>query len=166
MNTNVKEKTLVTVYESISNNRFEPTRSLRPWGYADKKDECEKSIKQSIETWKKRYQDCKNENNEEGMAFAAAYVEQYTKEFLTVRVIDIEGFEKEQAKLLLTGPQEITEDIYWEMLECLPPLKMGKNYFIMSEFFTDSYTRQFFKKNKKYYTQMIDYKNQDTWAVL
>jgi len=166
MNTNVQEKTFITVYESISDSRFGSTRNLRAWGYADKVDECEKSIKTSIEAWKNHHQGYKEKNDKEGMKFAADYIEQYTKEFLTVRVMDAEEYNKEQANLLLTRPQEITEDDYFEMLEILPPLKMGQNYFIMSEFFTESYTRQFFKKNNKYYTQMIDCKNQDTWAVL
>ena len=88
------------------------------------------------------------------------------KELETVRILSVDDFKKEQEKTLLRDAQEITEDEYWEMLEVLPPLEMGKNYFIMSEFFTGSYTRQFYKKEGKYFTKMIDYKNKDTWAVL
>jgi len=165
MGTQTINENSVVVYNSISDDRFGGTESIRVWNYGDDITECKEYIKKTIDSWKKHFKEYLQKNDKEGMAFAQKCVTQYTKEFDTIRVIDISEFKNIQALLLLKEPQEISEDIYWEMLECLPPLKTTKNGFIMSEFYTGSYTRQFYKKNNKYYTKMIDYSNQDTWAV-
>lgn len=156
----------IVVYTAISDSRFGETKSLRVWERGENIADCKNSIEISLNNWKKHLKGYQEKNDLEGIKFAENYIKQYTEELKTIKVIDILDYKKEQEKNMLTGPQEITENDYWEMLEILPPLKMGKNFFIMSEFQMDSFTRQFFKKAGKYYTQMIDYKNQDTWAVL
>lgn len=159
------DKNLIVVYNSVSDTRFGEIENIRVWNRGDDITACVQSTKQSIENWENNFNEYLQKNDKDGMAFTQKYITQYTKELDTIRVIDINELKNAQASLLLKEPQEISEDIYWEMLECLPPLKITKNGFIMSEFYTESYTRQFYKKENKYYTKMIDYKNQDTWEV-
>ena len=53
---------------------------------------------------------------------------------------------------------EISKDAYWEMLECLPPLKMNNGCFFMKEFLTGDLTTQFWEEENKYYAMVVDFK--------
>ncbi len=91
------------------------------------------------------------------------YTSKYKKELETVRVIKKEDYRKEADQVILTEPIEITEEVYYEMLEILPPLCYTGNGFLMSEFQTESYTDQFFKRDGKFYMAVVDYRRKETW---
>lgn len=77
----------------------------------------------------------------------------------------------ERAHYLEPEPEEITEDRFMEMLEVLPPMAWHQGYdfesFLMSEFQTGTYTRQFARRGHgdgaKYYTRIVDASKRDTW---
>ena len=156
------------VYNShYSNNRFKGgSVSLHVFGHGEDVSACKAEIQSSIDLWTKRLAEYTEKNDADGIKFAGDYAEQYKKQLETVRVIKKIEYQKELDAVILQEAEEISEDDYYEMLECLPPQKMGQNYFIMSEFFTGSYTSQFYKKDGKFYHKMIDYKRPETWAQL
>ncbi len=79
------------------------------------------------------------------------------------RIIKKEDYRKEADRVILTEPKEISEDVYYEMLEILPPLCYTGNGFLMSEFQTGSYTDQFFRRDGKFYMAVVDYRRKETW---
>lgn len=83
--------------------------------------------------------------------------------FNTIREIDSKDLVKELDKVYLTTPVEITEEVFDEMLDILPPISMGTDYFVLSEFITLNYTIKFYRKDNKYYYKGIDYKRKETW---
>lgn len=168
MTTAEKTSDYGVVYNSYYDNcRFKGgSVSLKAYGHGNDTRQCLAELKKSLDLWEKRYSEASAKNDEEGKKFAGGYVDSKKKEIASVRVIKKSDYKKELDAVILQPAEEITEDDYWQLLECLPPLKMGKNYFIMSEFFTETYTSQFYKKDGKFYHKMIDYKNQETWAVL
>jgi hypothetical protein len=140
--------------------------SIQVFGHGEDMTECKKELRASIDLWTKRLEEYKEKNDADGIKFAGDYAAQYKKDLETVRVIKKIEYQKELDAVILQEAEEISEDDYDEMLGCLPPLKMGQNYFIMSEFFTGTYTSQFYKKDGKFYHKMIDYKRPETWAQL
>ena len=79
-------------------------------------------------------------------------------------------FEKFKRDNILSKPlKEITENKYNEMLNVLPPLhyvtRNGITMFCMCEMYTESYTNQYAydSKNNKYYTKLVDVKDESTW---
>ena len=168
--TTTAEKT--SEYGVIYNSHYKNCRfkggsvSVQVYGHGDDTSACIEELTKELDMWRMRYFEYSNRDDEEGKKFADDYIEQKKRELASVRVIKKCDYSKELDAVILGEPEEITEDDYWDMLECLPPLKMGANYFIMSEFFTGSYTGQLFKKGGKFYHQMIDYRRQETWAKL
>ena len=162
----MKNEEILTVYTTISNCRFGPIKSLRVSEHGDKTEKIKNELERSMQMWKSAARAAQERGDEEGQKFCEKNSDKNKKELATVRTLKTSDYKKELEALLLTGPKEITQDDYWDMLGCLPPLRMGAYYFIMGEFFTDSYTQQFFKKDGKFYVQMIDFKNQETWAKI
>jgi len=155
------------IYNNYYNGRFKGGNvSVQVFGHGSDVSECMDELTKELNMWSDRYFNAKNNDDAEGQKFAGEYVERKKKEISSIRVIKKSDYAKELDAVILQEAEDITEDDYFEMLGCLPPLKMGQNYFIMSEFFTGSYTSQFYKKNNKYYHKMIDYRRQETWAVL
>jgi hypothetical protein len=79
-----------------------------------------------------------------------------------------ETFYQAQKEYYLSGePKEITAEIFEDMLDVLPPLKWGTidgvEMFLMSEFYTGTYTSQYARKGDKYYTKMVDAFDKSTW---
>lgn len=73
-----------------------------------------------------------------------------------------------QKKEMTSGEvTEVTEDIYNEQLNCLPPLKWctrnGYSMFCMCEMYTGTYTTQYAKKDGKFYSAMVDVTDESTW---
>jgi hypothetical protein len=156
-------KNFAVIYTASHGDTFGYTNSLTVWGYGEDMTECKQELQKELETWQGHFAkytdpDCQK--------MAQKYIDQKERELKTVRVMKVEDYQKELDATMLQGAREITEELYWDMLGCLPPLQMGQNFFIMSEFLTGSFTRQFFKKNGKFYEQIIDYRRQETWAVL
>lgn len=165
--TEVKSDFGVVYNSHYDNCRFKGgSVSLQVYGHGDDTSGCVTELTKKLNLWKNRFNEYSNKGDEEGKKFAAGYIESKKKALASVRVIKKSEYQKELDAVILQEAEEITEDDYWEMLECLPPKKMGQNYFIMSEFFTGSYTSQFYKKDGKFYHKMIDYKRPETWAQL
>jgi hypothetical protein len=53
---------------------------------------------------------------------------------------------------------EISEEIYDEQLNVLPPLYWKKDTFYCCEFLTGSLTTKFWKESERYYCQVVDFK--------
>jgi len=52
---------------------------------------------------------------------------------------------------------EINEDIYWDALESLSPLKYVKNGFLMREFMIGNITTKFTNVNGQYYCEFVEF---------
>lgn len=86
----------------------------------------------------------------------------------TYSVMTWEEFNQYEKGTYLKGkPKEISEEQFNDALNVLPPLKWctinGIEEFLMSEFYTDSYTNQYARKGSKYYVKMVDAKDKSTW---
>lgn len=161
--TQTENKDFLVVYNSFYNDRFGGKANIAVWNYGQDISGCIANLQKSLNLWKSRWIGYSAKNDEEGKKFAKEYIDKYKKDLKTVRVIKTSDYIEELDKVILTEPKEITESEYEEMLGILPPLKMTSSGFIMSEFYTDSYTSQFYKQNGKYYMAMIDYKRKETW---
>jgi len=93
-----------------------------------------------------------------------AYLQHALHALETFRIIDKACF-KELFNAVTLNTEEITEEIYDEMLDILPPLHFACNSFIMCEFYFSSYTSQFYKKDGKYYRSTINYEDRSTWKA-
>lgn len=86
----------------------------------------------------------------------------------TFSVMTWDEFYRFKRNHYLTGEvTEISLDDYDNALCILPPLKWcqrdGVEEFLMSEFYTDSFTTQYAIKNGKYYKAMVDAMDERTW---
>lgn len=76
---------------------------------------------------------------------------------------------REREKLLSGKPDEITEELFRERLNVLPPLHYvrhgGVEEFCMSEMYTGSYTEQYAHDHEtdKYWCKMVDVCDSSTW---
>lgn len=79
-------------------------------------------------------------------------------------------YQQKERERFLTGPQEITEDDYHEMLNVLPPENWthseGFEHFRMCEYTSGSITNQYAHRNGKYITKPIDVCDKSTWITL
>jgi hypothetical protein len=119
------------------------------------------SKKEEAKTWRSHianYPDCKEK-------FGT-----YLKEAIEARfaICTMKEYEDRQRKYYLDMPlQEITEEVWDDMLNVLPPLQWvtinGVNEFLMSEFMSGPYTSQYARKEGKYYTKIVDAYDKTTW---
>lgn len=86
------------------------------------------------------------------------------------RVMTWDEFEQFQRVFLLDRElTEITAEIFYDMLNVLPPLywieNNGIEMFCMSEMYTGTYTNQYAhdKRTDKYYTKLVDSADKSTW---
>lgn len=156
-------KDFLVVYNCFHDDRFGGKASVHVWNYGQDTSECIDDMQKSLDLWKKRWVEYSSKNDEEGKKFAQGYIDKYKKDLESVRVIKSSDYRAEQDKVILTEPKEISEEEFDEMLEILPPLRFTSHGFVMSEFYTESYTSQFYKHGNKYYMAMIDYKRKETW---
>jgi len=77
---------------------------------------------------------------------------------------------REKRRYITGEVKEITEQEYWNALECLPPLDFTRiddefEYFFMSERYTLSFTDQYLHdyNSGKYYVKMVDLCDKSTW---
>lgn len=105
---------------------------------------------------------------EDGTEYWQTMVEKEDK--TDYKVMSYEEFVKLERESILNLPiEEITEQKFNEMLDCLPPIgwvtRNDVEMFCMREFWTGSYTNQYAKDNRtgKYYTKLVDFKDQNTW---
>jgi hypothetical protein len=86
--------------------------------------------------------------------------EEVKKEYPNIKLLSWSEFLKEQKKNedenIITGPQEITEEKFNDMLEILPPKNLIVQgsfiAFMMCEYFTSNITNYYIKTGGKYYT--------------
>jgi len=98
--------------------------------------------------------------------FAENRIKEYSEKTYSIMLYD--DFLNYERETLLSKPAiEITEEQFNDSLNVLPPLKWctmnGVNQFLMSEFYTGTYTTQYARKNNKYYCKMVDAYDQKTW---
>lgn len=81
-----------------------------------------------------------------------------------------EAFEIRQRGFLLRGrPEEVTQEVFEEQLNVLPPLAwctvQGVEMFCMSEMYTGTFTSQYAydRTTGKYYSKMVDVRDRKTW---
>lgn len=147
------------VYTEESSSRFGTIKYLVDCFSDCILEDVKIELQNDLSMWINRYR----KNNDE---LSKGKIEKIKKEIDSLREIDKKDFQKEQDILILTNIVEVSKEDYDEMFEILQPLQFGQNYFIMAEFFTKSYTSQFFKKDGKFYHKMIDYRRKETWAQL
>lgn len=93
----------------------------------------------------------------------------YEKEQNTEYVVmPTENFLTFERKCILEMPlAEISEEVYEEALNVLPPLSYvnhgGVIMFCMREFYTGSYTMQYAKTEGHFFRKYVDYKDKSTW---
>ena len=87
------------------------------------------------------------------------------------RIVPLEVFYAAERKKMLADPlKRITEEQYWDALEVLPPLHYerldgGCERFCMREFFTATYTTQYFHSKEGWFCRMVDFTDQTTWIT-
>ena len=86
----------------------------------------------------------------------------------TYQAMSLDKFHELQRAYLINGKlEEITEELFNEQLNVLPPLKWctinGIDMFCMSEMYTSTYTSQYARVGEKYYTTMVDICDKSTW---
>ena len=87
------------------------------------------------------------------------------------RIVPIEDFYAAERKKMLADPlKRITEEQYWDALEVLPPLRYerldgGCERFCMREFYTNTYTTQYFHSKEGWFCRMVDFADQATWIT-
>ncbi|MBR4663912.1 MAG: hypothetical protein IKO93_08560 [Lentisphaeria bacterium] len=87
------------------------------------------------------------------------------------RIVPLEDFYTAERKKMLADPlKRITEEQYWDALEVLPPLHYerldgGCERFCMREFFTATYTTQYFHSKEGCFCRMVDFADQTTWIM-
>lgn len=144
------------------------TKTLTIWAFIGDRNESEVLNKakaqqdESIKTWTSHIS--KYPENKQFKLYLA------TEKKKSYKIMNYDDYVKAERLILLNKPlQEITEAKYWEMLECLPPLKwctIGNiEMFCMSEMYTGTYTSQYAhdKKNDKYYSKLVDCYDKTTW---
>lgn len=78
-------------------------------------------------------------------------------------------YEQKQRERFLTGPKQITEDDYHEMLNVLPPENWCRGefeHFRMCEYTSGTITTQYAHRNGKYICKPIDVCDQSTWITV
>ena len=87
------------------------------------------------------------------------------------RIVPIEDFYAAERKKMLSDPlKRITEKQYWDALDVLPPLHHerlvdGSERFCMREFYTNTYTIQYFHSREGWFCRMVDYSDRKTWIT-
>jgi hypothetical protein len=97
--------------------------------------------------------------------------EQYAKEYPDLKVMAFdEYYALKRAKLLADPLVEITEEQWMYALEVLPPEQwhtdpQGVNKFLMCEHYTGTFTTQYARWKKRYFSRMVDAADRTTWIT-
>jgi len=82
----------------------------------------------------------------------------YSEQFTLVNDKELNLLFKAHQESFITGAKEVTEDYYFDKLECLPPCKWHKilvgSVFYMAEFYTGNITEFLVSTRDKYYSFM------------
>lgn len=123
-------------------------------------DRANISKQRDIESWEKNCKQYPNTPSFEGYLTGAK-----KKNY---KVVTWEEFEKLQREFYTNRPlEETTEEQFFDSLNCLPPFQWctfnGVEMFCMSEMYTGTYTTQYARIGKKFYTKMVDSTDSSTW---
>lgn len=127
-------------------------------------------IERAKQYFKESYQTClKHARTRPDRKYWVQQCKNYLQAEKSIFVTTFDNFLEIQKKAYCTPPVEITEELYDEMLEVLPPLKWefdGKNnWFCLSEMTTGTLTSQYARINGKYYTATVDITDRNTWII-
>lgn len=90
----------------------------------------------------------------ERVAYTGLTLAEYMAENPTYKIIsedELHGLMTAHEESLKTKPEEITEEQYWDWLECLPPCRYDGNRFHISERLTGNLVQWCFRKDGKFY---------------
>ena len=144
------------------------TKTLSIWSFVGDKNASEvlqdaKNNQQNdIDTWTSHIKQYGEQDNFK-MYLKSAKAKHY-------KIMEYDDYIKTERLILLNNPlRKITEAKFWEMLECLPPLKWctidNIEMFCISEMWSGSYTIQYAhdKNTNTYCTKMVDCCDKSTW---
>lgn len=126
-------------------------------------DRANQSKQREVDTWKE------NKEKYPCEKFEKCYNKALKREYKTMTYGE---FKELKRKHYINQPiKEITEELYYERLNALPPLKYRQrsdiSMFSLSEYYTGTYTDQYAKvttdQGTKYYTKIVDFTDEGTW---
>jgi hypothetical protein len=145
------------------------TKTLSIWSFVRDRDakemlrEAKTSQQNDVDTWTSHIKQYGDKDNNFKMYLKSAKAKQY-------KIMEYDDYIKAERLTLLSKPlKKITAAKFWEMLECLPPLKWctidNVEMFCISEMWTGSYTAQYAydKSTDKYYCKLVDCCDKATW---
>lgn len=164
METTLTKENTIVVYNNKyygKHHRFNDYETLSV--SFDTIEETKKKLLESYRLWRDR--EFESNNDREWTEQCKAYARQYIHAVNSLREIKSKDYKQEERNTILYNqtPKEITEEEYDEMLCVLPPMGYNRGRFFMSEMITGSYTREFFKRDNKYYTVVVDFRDKSTW---
>lgn len=114
-----------------------------------------------------REYDCATGMQAAAEALKRAEAEPYNKG-IKFEIMSVDKFDDEIKKYYVSMPvKEITEEEWNNALDVLPPAKWGTwkgtNEFIVPEALDFSFYDQYARKGGKYYTKIVDARDQATW---
>lgn len=139
-----------------------------------KQNDVEKEIKRAAEYYSKNAEMYRNyivqyPDNAEYWRKQLAVTEETLSQGFEAVTFD-EYIAREKRRYITGEVKEVTEQEYWNALECLPPLDFTRiddafEYFFMSERYTLSFTNQYLHdyNSGKYYVKMVDLCDKSTW---
>ena len=135
---------------------------------ANKEEELEKANQYYIDDFEKLKRFAKE--HPESEYWQDRYNSEKAKPKKYCKIMTFTEFQKEEREYLLSKElKEITEEVYHDMLNILPPIKwatrQGIERFCMMEMYTGTYTSQYAhdKVNDKYYSKLVDCTDESTW---
>ena len=135
---------------------------------ANKEDELQKANQYYIDDFQKIKKFA--EQYPESEYWQTRYNSEKAKPQKHCKIMTFTEFEKAEREYLLSKElKQITEDVYYDMLNVLPPIKwttrQNVEMFCMSEMYTCTYTSQYAhdKTNNKYYSKLVDCTDESTW---
>ena len=117
-------------------------------------------------TWVNRYNELSEEEKADRWGMLCLhYAKNAAYAIDTAKVISTDAeYQEIEKQTYIKAPKEISKDLYFEMLGCLPPChKEGIKGFYMSERISGSYTHNFYKDGNKYFVKVINLKDKTTW---
>lgn len=135
---------------------------------ANKEEELEKANQYYIDDFEKLKRFAKEYPESE--YWQDRYNSEKAKPKKYCKIMTFAEFQKAEREYLLSKElKEITEEVYHDMLNVLPPIKwttrQGIEMFCMMEMYTGTYTSQYAhdKVNNKYYSKLVDCTDESTW---
>lgn len=141
--------------------------TLTVWNYC-----TEETAQKTIEGGTQYYKDCLEQALERSLNpdYDTEYWKERAEELSKIKLevmTEKEYWEAHNNFYLCKPVEEITEEKFYEMLECLPPMLWethnGCNEFCMSEMYSGNISQQFGRKQGKYFTKFVNVGDRSTW---